>query len=162
MAPFGVCINGVWPYNYIGIKVIPLFCTAHCLLGIALRLQRWRWFSTVTWRDVMMVPFVVQMVLITIVITFPCLKVVCLETHPSPLVQNAHLKMKLSLSCLFAITWEQWPPSPFLLICFLLIMATQKIIIQSTPDNSNLQGKSKKVWVIGSSSYRELEQNSRE
>ena len=54
-----------------------------------------------------MVPFVVQMVLITIVITFPCLKVVCLETHPSPLVQNAHLKMKLSLSCLFAITREQ-------------------------------------------------------
>ena len=49
-------------------------------------------------------PFVVQMVLITIVITFPCLKVVCLETHPSPLVQNAHLKIKWSLSCLFAIT----------------------------------------------------------
>ena len=55
----------------------------------------------------MMVPFVVQMVLITIVITFPCLKVVCLETHPSPLVQNAHLKIKWSLSCLFAITREQ-------------------------------------------------------
>ena len=35
---------------------------------------------------------------------FPCLKVVCLETHPSPLVQNAHLKIKWSLSCLFAIT----------------------------------------------------------
>ena len=34
--------------------------------------------------------------------------------------------------------------------------------IQSTPDNSNLQGKSKKVQVIGSSSYRELEENSRE
>ena len=33
--------------------------------------------------------------------------------------------------------------------------------IQSTPDNSNLQGKSKKVRVIGSSSYRELEENSR-
>ena len=29
-------------------------------------------------------------------------------------------------------------------------------------DNSNLQGKSKKVRVIGSSSYRELEENSRE
>ena len=43
----------------------------------------------------MMIPFVVQMVLITIVITFPCLKVVCLETHPSPLVQNAHLKIKI-------------------------------------------------------------------
>ena len=26
--------------------------------------------------------------------------------------------------------------------------------IQSTPDNSNLQEKQKKVWVIGSSSYR--------
>ena len=34
--------------------------------------------------------------------------------------------------------------------------------VQSTPDNSNLQGKSKKVRVIGSSSYRKLEENSRE
>ena len=34
--------------------------------------------------------------------------------------------------------------------------------IQSTPDNSNLQGKSKKVRVIGGSSYRKLEENSRE
>ena len=34
--------------------------------------------------------------------------------------------------------------------------------IQSTPDNSNLQGKLKKVRVIGGSSYRELEENSRE
>ena len=34
---------------------------------------------------------------------------------------------------------------------------------QSTPDDSNLQGKSKKVRVIGSSrSYPELEDNSRE
>ena len=33
--------------------------------------------------------------------------------------------------------------------------------VQLTPDNSNLQGKSKKVRVIGSSSYRELEENSR-
>ena len=31
-----------------------------------------------------------------------------------------------------------------------------------TPDNSNLQGKWKKVRVIGSSSYREFEENSRE
>ena len=34
--------------------------------------------------------------------------------------------------------------------------------VQSTPDNSNLQGKSKKARVIGSSSYREFEENSRE
>ena len=34
------------------------------------------------------------------------------------------------------------------------------IHVQSTPDNSNLQGKSKKVRVIGSSSYRELKENS--
>ena len=34
--------------------------------------------------------------------------------------------------------------------------------IQLTPDNSNLQGKSKKVRVIGSSSYRELEEISQE
>ena len=34
--------------------------------------------------------------------------------------------------------------------------------VQLTPDNSNLQGKSKKVRVIGSSSYREFEENSRE
>ena len=27
------------------------------------------------------------------------------------------------------------------------------LILQSTPDNSNLLGKQKKVWVIGSSSY---------
>ena len=33
--------------------------------------------------------------------------------------------------------------------------------IQSTPDNSNLQGKSRKVRVIGSSSYREFEENNR-
>ena len=30
----------------------------------------------------------------------------------------------------------------------------------SLNDNMNLQGESKKVWVIGSSSYRELEANS--
>ena len=34
--------------------------------------------------------------------------------------------------------------------------------LQSTPDNSNLQGKWKNVRVIGSSSYREFEENSRE
>ena len=34
--------------------------------------------------------------------------------------------------------------------------------IQSTPDNSNLQGKSRKVQVIGSSSYQELEDDSQE
>ena len=34
--------------------------------------------------------------------------------------------------------------------------------VQSTPDNSNLQGNLKKVRVIGSSSYREFEENSRE
>ena len=33
--------------------------------------------------------------------------------------------------------------------------------IQLTPDISNLQGKSKKVRVMGSSSYQELEENSR-
>ena len=32
---------------------------------------------------------------------------------------------------------------------------------QSTPDKSNLQGKSKKVRVIGSSSYWEFEANNR-
>ena len=31
--------------------------------------------------------------------------------------------------------------------------------MQSTPDNSNLQGKLKMVRVIGSSSYRELRTN---
>ena len=34
-------------------------------------------------------------------------------------------------------------------------------ILQSTPDNSNLQGKLKMVRVIGSSSYRELRKNDR-
>ena len=43
-----------------------------------------------------------------------------------------------------------------------LLKLTKKYKIQSTPDNSNLQGKSKKVRVIGSSSYQELEENSRE
>ena len=33
--------------------------------------------------------------------------------------------------------------------------------LQSTPDNSNLQGKLKLVRVIGSSSYRELRTNDR-
>ena len=32
--------------------------------------------------------------------------------------------------------------------------------VQSTPDNSNLQGNLKKVRVIGSLSYREFEENS--
>ena len=32
-------------------------------------------------------------------------------------------------------------------------------LVQSTPDNSNPQGKSKKVRVIGSSSYRKLRTN---
>ena len=45
------------------------------------------------------------------------------------------------------------------LSCFFVSTVFQ---LQSTPDNSNLQGKSKKVGVIGSSSYRELEENSRE
>ena len=47
----------------------------------------------------------------------------------------------------------------------LLFLCSQERVffqLQSTPDNSNLQGKSKKVRVIGSSSYRELEENSRE
>ena len=35
------------------------------------------------------------------------------------------------------------------------------IDVQSTLDNSNLQGKSKNVRVIGSSSYREFEANNR-
>ena len=45
-------------------------------------------------------------------------------------------------------------------IMLLLLGLSALIILQSTPDNSNLQGKSKKVRVIGSSSYRELEENS--
>jgi len=35
------------------------------------------------------------------------------------------------------------------------------MILQSTPNNSNLQGKLKKVRVIGSASYRELRSNDR-
>ena len=34
-------------------------------------------------------------------------------------------------------------------------------MLQSTPDNLNLQGKTKKVRVGGSSSYREFEANNR-
>ena len=34
--------------------------------------------------------------------------------------------------------------------------------IKSTPNNLNLQGKSKKVQVIGSLSYQDLKENSRE
>ena len=46
--------------------------------------------------------------------------------------------------------------------CFMNILKKDSDV-QSTPDNSNLQGKSKKVgFNIGSSSYRELEENSRE
>ena len=91
----------------------------------------------------MMVPFVVQMVLITIVITFPCLKVVCLETHPSPLVQNAHLKIKINGPLVVFLQLHENsdppPPSPFLLICFLLIMVTQKII---SKEEKNLDSRS--------------------
>ena len=43
-----------------------------------------------------------------------------------------------------------------------IMIYIQTCNIHLTPDNSNLQGKSKKVRVIGSSSYRELEENSRE
>ena len=35
----------------------------------------------------------------------------------------------------------------------------QLAFLQLTLDNSNLQEKSKKVWVIGSSRYREMETN---
>ena len=38
----------------------------------------------------------------------------------------------------------------------------QQTKLQSPPDNSNLKGKSKKVWVIRSSSYWGLKENSRE
>ena len=54
----------------------------------------------------------------------------------------------------------------FLVLCTVILHFSQSpiatIVVQSTPDNSNLQGKSKKVRVIGSSSCRELEENSRE
>ena len=46
----------------------------------------------------------------------------------------------------------------------LLFLCSQQRVffqLQSTPDNSNLQGKSKKVRVSGSSSYREYEANNR-
>ena len=34
------------------LKAIPLFCTAHHLLCITLRHQKWCWFSLVAWREV--------------------------------------------------------------------------------------------------------------
>ena len=48
------------------------------------------------------------------------------------------------------------------LVCNQALAAMKDMQLQSTPDNSNLQGKSKKVRVIGSSSDGELEENSRE
>ena len=42
------------------------------------------------------------------------------------------------------------------------VSINQNYLLQLTPANSNLQGKSKKVRVIGSSSYWELEENSQE
>ena len=42
------------------------------------------------------------------------------------------------------------------------VSINQNYLLQLTPDNSNLQGKSKKVQIIGSSSYWALEENSRE
>ena len=55
--------------------------------------------------------------------------------------------------------------SPSLLvfiIIIIIIIILLLLILQSTPDNSNLQGKSKKVRVIGSSSYRGFKENNRE
>ena len=45
------------------------------------------------------------------------------------------------------------------LLKFALFFNLEIIHVQSTPDNSNLQGKLKMVQVIGSSSYQELRTN---
>ena len=60
---------------------------------------------------------------------------------------------RATTECTFLLLKHRIPPGQDVL---------KSAYIQSTPDNSNLQGKSKKVRVIGSSSYRELEKNSRE
>ena len=54
-----------------------------------------------------MVPFVVLVLLIAGLITIPSKKGVYLETCPSPLAQNDHLKHKLSLCCYFVMKRDQ-------------------------------------------------------
>ena len=47
------------------------------------------------------------------------------------------------------------------ILSFLYFANDDESVVQSTPDNSNLQGKSKKVRVSGSLSSREYEANNR-
>ena len=76
----------------------------------------------------------------------------------------------LSTGCIFSRAWHRLHVFSFIRIlsgqyiifCLFLFWDWLKVTIflrlnttciQLSPDNSNLQGKSKKVWVIGSSSY---------
>ena len=61
------------------VKVISLFCTAHRLVRILLLLQRWRLFSPVAEKEIIMAPFIVLLLLIAILIILPGSKGVCLE-----------------------------------------------------------------------------------
>ena len=78
--------------------------------------------------------FVVLMLLTAILIIRSGWKDVFLEIRPSPIAQNDHLKPKLSIWCRFAMKRERWPtpplPPPPFYLCFLLVMATQKIYVE--------------------------------
>ena len=97
------------------VKVIPLFCTAHHLLRIALRLQRWRWFSPVgSPKRGNGGPFCIPNPLNSDFDNSTGLKGVCLEAHPSPIAHNPNLKTKLSLSPVVLLLWnENGDPTPF-------------------------------------------------
>ena len=70
--------------------------------------------------------------------------------------------MKPVLKIFNSLQWYKWIKimllsTPLGFVNQLQVQVSVYLYIQSTPDNSNFQGKLKKIGVIGSSSYREFE-----
>ena len=66
-------------------------------------------------KEIIMAPFIVLLLLIAILIILPGFKGFCLESCPSSLAQNDHLKPKLSLCCRFGRKRGRLPP-PYLFV----------------------------------------------
>lgn len=88
-----------------------LHCTSPSAHNIAISKE------AVIFKESIMAPFVVLMIVIAILIILPGLKGICLETCPSRLMQNDHLKPKVSLCCRFVMKQERW-------LAFLFVLFT--------------------------------------
>ena len=112
--------NHGWRVQKVHFRLTSLFCTAHHLLRIALRLQRWRWFSPVgSPKRGNGGPFCIPDPLNSDFDNSTGLKGVCLKARPSPFAHNPNLKTKLSLCCPFAVKRKRWP-HPFLCVFYSL------------------------------------------